>query len=627
MKKKLSIILLITFFMSLLTACSDPTGTITKPEPGATPDGSGTSKTRLVTSDYFDPPPAIQGNPFAPSNIGGMGEYVFDRLFEYVPVPQDNFIPMLAERFETSGAKTTIYLKKDIQWNDGKPFTSKDVVCSYYMGYLAGWAMWRYANSVEAPDNSTVVINWKKPGAILSQLAFSNHINSPEHIYGKWAEQLKAFPPLRDEKNNLQKEDQDKLQAIREDLFKFKPDPKDVVGTGPYKVSNVTASEGILVKNPNYRDLPLIKIDEVRVQRYTSQEAYLSTVMSGGYDMEPHGLAPDVFKQIEAKNPNMKIIWTADLGQPSMQFNTAKYPMNIPQVRKAVMTAIDREALMSVVEPGTFAPDYYSTTMTPLFVDKFVPKDLLQMLQSYKYSAATAAEFLNEIGWKKGSDGFYRNEKGEVVNIELASMNSWPIFFLGGQAITDQLNKFGLKTTFKPMELSAYWQYLDNGESMMSFDFRGNCQSNGYPWDAFRNVFQDSGARIGIRTKVGDKPSSTAALEDVVLSTTDGKKTFKEGAGHVFVKTSDGREVNVTETIDKLLYAIDKDEQTKLIRELTIIANEMAVLMPLGEKYSPMKVYNENLTGYSLDKTAPENYGYGMRVISKMIKMGKLSSK
>ena len=47
-------------------------------------------------------------------------------------------------------------------------------------------------------------------------------------------------------------------------------------------------------------------------------------------------------------------------------------------------------------------------------------------------------------------------------------MNSWPIFFLGGDAFVQQLNAFGIKSVFKPMDLAAYWDYINNGEQVGS---------------------------------------------------------------------------------------------------------------------------------------------------------------
>ncbi|SHE97350.1 peptide/nickel transport system substrate-binding protein [Caldanaerobius fijiensis DSM 17918] len=602
--KRLAVVLsLLMVFSILLSACGTPDqSTVSSGNQKKTTTSkkvASSSKSTFTTSDYFDPPPSIHGNPWAPPGLGGIGEYVFDRLFEYVPFPQPKFIPMLGESFKEEGNKTIISLKKGIVWSDGKPFTSKDVLTSYYMGFMAGWPMWKYVNTIEAPDDYTVVITWRNPGPILSVMAFSNFINAPNHIYGKWADQLAPLTAKRDNQGNLDQATSDAVSKIREDVYKYKPDVTQVVGTGPYVVSNVTASEAILTKNPKFRDAKNVKIDEIRIQRYVSLEAYLSMVMAGRYDGEPHGSTPDVFKQIQQNHPNMKIMWIPEYSQPSMQFNTSKYPVNNPVVRKAIVYAINKKALLDIAEPGTQTPDTYITGLVPSARDIWLG-DFLNSLTDYSYNPSKAEELLKGIGWKKGSDGFWRDEKGQLVQLEVASMNSWPIFFLCGDAITNQLNKFGLKTVFKAMELSAYWEYLDTGRAMISFDFRAGIGSYGYPWEAYRNLYVDGAVRLGFRS-----PKDTKPLD-------------------ITIKLSNGDVVKPVGLIDELFYTQDVNRQKEIVRKLAQATNEYVPFMPIGEKTAPWKLYNTNLTGYPDDPKAPEWYGgAGMRPIAKLIKLGK----
>lgn len=595
-KSTLSITSLLMILILSLTACGQ---TKTTPTSGSVSSG----KSQFVTSDYFDPPPAINANAWAPSGInGGMGEYCYDRLFEYAPLPTKTFIPQLAASFVEKDNKTIITLNKDIVWSDGKPFTSKDVMSTYNLGFLAGWPMWKYLDKIETPDDLTVSITWKKSGAILSIMAFSNLINGPYSIYGKWSDQIAKLTDKRDADGNPTAECQTALTKIREDLYKFKPVPKTLVGTGPYTVSNVTASEAVLVKNPKFRTADKVTIDSVKVQRYVSVEAYLSTVMSNGYDGEPHGAAPDVFKQIQTKNPKMKIFWIPEYSEPAMQFNTMKAPFDKPEVRKAICYAIDRKALLPILEPGTVLPDMTNSGMVPSIKDKFVDKEIQSKLVDYSYNPDKATELLNSIGWKKQADGWY-DDKGKLVQLEVASMNSWAIFFMGGDSVTSQLNDFGLKTTFKAMELSAYWQYIDSGNAQMSFDFRAGCGGYVYPWEGYRNLYIDGGNRLGFVTNPKDpKPKD------------------------VIGKLPSGETVNATTLIDQLFYTSDLAKQKELTGKLAELTNEVCPFMPIGEKTAPWKIYNTKLTGFPSDPLAPEWYGgAGMRPVAKLIKLGMFS--
>lgn len=561
---------------------------------------SQAAESTFTTSDYFDPPPAIHGNPWAPPQLGGIGEYVCDRLFEYAPYPEAKFIPMLAESFEEADSKTTIHLRKGVTWSDGLPFTSKDVICTYYLGFAAGWPMWKYADTIEAPDDYTVIINWRKPGPILSIMAFNNLITGPHRIFGKWADQLAPLTALRDEQGKVDEETNKLVTEIKEDLYNFKPAITDVVGTAAYTVSNVTASEAILVKREDSWCGDRVKVDRVRLQRYVSLEAYLSNVMAGAYDAEPHGLTTDVFAQIEKNHPDMKVVWVPEYAQPSMQFNIRKYPVNDPRVRKAIMYAIDKEALLPIAEPGTHMPDTYATGLVPSVRDAWFDEDFMATLEDYAYNPAKAEALLEEVGWTRDSAGFWRDADGKQVEIELASMNSWPIFFLCGDAITNMLNEFGIKAEFKAMELSAYWDYLNQGQATISFDFRSGAPTYGFPWEIYRNIYVDGAIRIGFK---------------------DPKET---GDPTISIELASGEVVDPLALIDELFYAVDRARQEEIVQQLARATNECAPIMPIGEKAAPWKMFSTNMT-YPQDPTEPEWYGGAtMRPPAKLLKTGKM---
>ena len=70
---------------------------------------------------------------------------------------------MLGESFEDTEKQTIIHLKKDVKWSDGTPFTSKKhVLCTYYLGFIRNWVMWKYVDKIEAPDDYTVKINLER---------------------------------------------------------------------------------------------------------------------------------------------------------------------------------------------------------------------------------------------------------------------------------------------------------------------------------------------------------------------------------------------------------------------------------------------------------------------------------
>lgn len=556
----------------------------------------------ITISDYFDPPPAINGNVLAPSGAPGSMEYCYDRLVEYAPVPEVHYEYFLAESFyQDEDNRTIVVLRDGLTWSDGTPLTSADVVCNYVMRFMVNDSVWQYLTSVEALDEKTIAFTWHTYSELLPVMLFNLRIEMGVAEYGKWADQAAQYIDSRvwDEAQQIYSvpaDDQQALIDLREDCYKWLPDITEKVVNSAYVVESVNANEIMLKKNPLYWNADKVYIENVRIQRYVSTEAYLSTVMQGGYDTEPHGLTPDLFAQLERNNPDMVNMWVPDLAQPAFEFNIAKYPCDIADFRKAVAYVIDRELLLEIAEPGTLPPDYYCTGLSPLWRDLYFTEEIAAEMELYIPDFDKADALLTGLGWSRGSDNYWRNENGDVVELEVSSMNSWPIFFACGEAISLMLDEYGIKSTFNAMELSTYWEYLDNGEHQLGGDFRGGSQQRG-AWEAFSSTFIWSGNRLGYIPQ--GSPSDFALI----------------------LSLEDGTEVNIREQLASLFWGTPEEIQAAAVL-LMKLHNEQVPNIPIGEKYAPMKIHNPKLAGYPLDGNHWAWYLGHMRAYGRLLKCG-----
>lgn len=137
-------------------------------------------------------------------------------------------VPGLAESWEISDDNLTytFTLRPDVTWHDGTPFSSADVLFTLEAARAedsqsaAKDVMTSFVDSIESPDESTVVITMSKPySALLSVLAGQLQI-VPEHL----------------------------LSADVYDAgFTAAP-----VGTGPYRFDSAETGAVTLVSNPEY---------------------------------------------------------------------------------------------------------------------------------------------------------------------------------------------------------------------------------------------------------------------------------------------------------------------------------------------------------------------------------------
>jgi peptide/nickel transport system substrate-binding protein len=350
-----------------------------------------------------------------------------------------------------------------------------------------------------------------------------------------------------------------------------------------------------------------VKFSKLVVMRYTTLEAYTPNAIAGKYDGEQAGTPSDIYEQIKKARPDMKTFFVPGGAQPAMIFNTSKYPVSDPLVRKAIAYMLDIPSLLPTLEVGTKEPDPYVTGIVPSFRDIWFDKSFLSKLTNYSYNPDKATELLKQAGWSKGSDGFWRDGKGQLVQIEVSSMNNWPTFFLGGDAIVNQMNQFGLKAQFKPMEYGAYNNYLKNGEHTIGLNFAGNI-AYGHPWGSYKDIYRDKVVLTGLK----DPKDTSSALPDLKI------------------KLASGETVSPYALIDQLFYTMDQGEQKKILEQLAQATNEFLPIMPIGEKTVPYKLYHTDtkFKGYPEDPKDPYWYGGSTApVFGKLIKNGKIDLK
>ncbi|MDD4653384.1 MAG: ABC transporter substrate-binding protein, partial [Methanothrix sp.] len=171
-------------------------------------------------------------------------------------------VPRLAESWETTDMKKWIFhLVKNATWHDGVPFTSKDV--KFTMEYtrdkkiLYGATTYDVINSIETPDDYTVILNLKEPNAVCLAKLANVPIIIPEHIYA-----------------NV--DDPKKLTDI----------DKMFIGTGPYIFDSYDHAAGIVnfKANDNYWvGKPAIK--NIQMRLFKNQDTMMMALQNGEIDL------------------------------------------------------------------------------------------------------------------------------------------------------------------------------------------------------------------------------------------------------------------------------------------------------------------------------------------------------
>jgi peptide/nickel transport system substrate-binding protein len=136
------------------------------------------------------------------------------------------------------------------------------------------------------------------------------------------------------------------------------------VGTGPFKFKSWTRGDRVeLVRNPDYWQKDKTKLETVTFRFISDSQAQVAAVKAGDVDAFPNLAAPELFAEFQ-KDPRFKAVAGNTEGETVAGLNSAKKPFDDVRVRRALMHAIDRKALVEGAYSGFGTPSAASSPPT-----------------------------------------------------------------------------------------------------------------------------------------------------------------------------------------------------------------------------------------------------------------------
>jgi peptide/nickel transport system substrate-binding protein len=346
--------------------------------------------------------------------------------------------PGLAESWTVSpdGKVYTFKLRNDVTFCDGKKMTAQDVVYS-----IKRWVdpatrspvAWRAGpvDDVVAIDDTTVEYRLKAPyGELLYQLTLH-------------------FGIIIDRAN---------VEALGADFG-----VRGFNGTGPFCWGEWRPRNDMtLRRNPNYRWGPPIsenrgpaQVEQVVWRIVPEETTRLAAVMTGQSHVTQYvpysGLA-----QIRA-NRNLRVLetkeafWTYFIG-----FKIDKAGVDDPLVRRALVMAVDQEAISKDINFGETEPAYSYVSQLARDWDPAYDNRLI------KTDVAGANRLLDQAGWVRGADGF-RTKNGQRLS-PLAygfSGSTWQKLM---ESVQGDLRKVGVDMRIQLFDATVAWGKLATQE-------------------------------------------------------------------------------------------------------------------------------------------------------------------
>ncbi len=240
----------------------------------------------------------------------------------------ESVVPDLAESWawRDDGRTLAFKLRQGVRWHDGKPFTARDVQCTFDL-LLSGETKLRrnprsswYGNveTVKAEGDFGVTFHLKAPQpSLLAILASGYSPIYPCHV------------PVAE--------------------MRRKP-----VGTGPFKLAEFKMNESIkLVKNTDYWKKGLPYLDGIEYAIMPDRSTRMLSFVSGRFDMTfPSDVSVPLLKNIRRDAPNALCTMRATGVATNLIVNREMPPFNDARIRRALALALDRKAFIDILDEG-----------------------------------------------------------------------------------------------------------------------------------------------------------------------------------------------------------------------------------------------------------------------------------
>jgi peptide/nickel transport system substrate-binding protein len=418
----------------------------------AAPAGAQTGKPKrggILNSVLTEDPPGLLVHESATiSNVWPMSP-CYSNLVIFDPLkPLDSaetVIPELAEKWswQDNFRNLVFFLRKNVKWHDGRPFTSADVKYTFDAVREAPDSVGKlrtsprkdwYANveAIEAPEPHTVVFRLKRPQpSLLLMFASGYSPVFPAHV------------PVAELRQRC-------------------------VGTGPFRQKEYLRGQLIeLERNPSYFVPDRPYLDGIRYTIIRERGTRLAALQAGRIDaFMPLEMTKAMADAARAQAPSLVITEVGQNGSDNVILNHKRAPFDNPAVRRAVNLALDRNAYVRGVRQNGAVT---GAALMPKPLGFWgLPEPELRTLAGYRDPAQDKAEAKRLLaGAGHGPD--------KPLRVDLVT-RTLPIYLDLASFVVDQLRLIGMEATIKQLDTAAWFPAL----SRRDFQIGANLTAGGF---------------------------------------------------------------------------------------------------------------------------------------------------
>jgi peptide/nickel transport system substrate-binding protein len=398
------------------------------------PDPSIGKDTMLINADHGNPLFDRNFNPYI-TNARTASKWMYEPLIEVNPLDGKRN-PWLASSWEQPDARTIdMTIRSGVEWSDGTPFTSRDVVFTFDLlkqfPAMDVKGAWQHIDTIEQQGNH-VVFHLKSDDVPSLTIIGQTYILG-EHHWGK----VKDPTTWRD------------------------PDP---VGTGPFVLGNYSDQQYSMDKNPRYWQAGKIAVKHLVLPATNTQ---LDTV-TRGYDWA-YSFISDV-KGTWGAASDTNTYWFPPGGVIGLIPNLTKAPYDDVNVRRGISLALDRDDIAETATEGNLTAAAQTGLILPN-QERYANPDIPDKGMVTQDVAAAKASFAKS-GWVEQGGRIVKD--GKQLEITITTANGYADWLRAAQEVRRDLTAIGVKVSISAPQPAGYQQAINNGTFEMAMGGMGN---------------------------------------------------------------------------------------------------------------------------------------------------------
>ena len=395
---------------------------------------------------HRDNPPSASILEEATVSVNAPFMSIFNNLVMFDPVKShesaDTVVPDLASSWswDATNTKLTFKLHEGVKWHDGKPFTAKDVQCTWNMLTGKGEAadfrknprqVW-YFNLDEVTTNgdNEVTFNLKTPQPSFLLLLASGY--SP------------VYPC-----------------HVPQQVMRTRP-----VGTGPFKFVEFKRGDSIkLVRNPDYFKKGRPYLDGIDIKIIENRSTRILAFTTGEFDLTfPTDISAPLMKDMKTQAPKAVCEFKSTGVSINLIVNRGSPPFDNADIRKAMSLALDRKSFNDILNEGTGT---IGGAMLPAPSGEWaMPKDRLEKLAGYgpdiEKNLSQARKLMEGLGYGPS----------KTLKVKVATRNI-PVYRDPAVLLIDQLKKVYIDGELENVDTPQWYTKIGRKDYQVGLNLTG----------------------------------------------------------------------------------------------------------------------------------------------------------